>query len=194
MNKKIKAVLIGDSSVGKTCIALRAAKNEFHKDIAQTVGGSYFDLQIQTNDGPVHFNIWDTAGQEQYKTLVPMFFQNAALALIVFDLTSRQTFDNLKDWVELLERRAPENIIKVLVGNKVDLLETQQRQISFQSALDYSQEIDASMYVETSALTGQGVLSLFEELAKKKELIPKQDEVPEPEPIESEERPGWCGC
>ena len=162
--KKAKLVLVGDAGVGKTCIAQRIAKNEFSDTTTATVGAANLTVPIKTNSIQVEFNIWDTAGQERYRSLTPMYFACAQVAILVFDITSRQSFSNLNSFVELLQQKAPSDCVLVLVGNKADLEE--KRVISHEEAENYSRNIGAIFYCETSAASGKGVRSLFEDIAE----------------------------
>ncbi|KAH0794343.1 small GTP-binding protein [Histomonas meleagridis] len=194
MLNQIKTVVVGDSNVGKTCIAIRAARDEFPTDISATVGGAQFSLELELNSETVKFNIWDTAGQEEFRTLVPLYFQNAVLAIIVFDITKKETFQNLDVWVRLLNQGAPENVLKVLVGNKIDC--NDHRQVTYDAAMRYSKQIEAVTYVETSAKTGQGIHELFEKLAveieKRREDELNIPQYEQPKPIPQKDRKSCC--
>jgi small GTP-binding protein len=162
--KKAKLVLVGDAGVGKTCIAQRISKNEFSNTTAATVGAANLTVPIKTNSVHIEFNICDTAGQERYRSLTPMYFAGAQVAILVFDLTSPQSFANLNEFVELLQQKAPPDCVLVLVGNKSDLKD--KRAISRGEAENYSRNIGSIFYCETSAATGAGVRSLFEDIAE----------------------------
>lgn len=160
---KVKTVLVGDAGVGKTCIAERICHNDFKTNSYATVGAANLAVTIQTEQGPITFNIWDTAGQEKYRSLAPMYFTGAHLAILVFDITSKDSFNTLSQFVDLLSQRAPDDCVYVLVGNKCDLEE--QRQVTEEEAEDYKQQIGAEMYMETSALSGKNIKELFEQVA-----------------------------
>lgn len=160
---KVKTVLVGDAGVGKTSIAERFAHNEFKADSYATVGAANLPVSIQTAKGNVTFNIWDTAGQEKYRSLAPMYFTGAHLAILVFDITQKSTFTALAEFVDLLQQRAPDDCVYILVGNKADLED--RRQVSKSDAEDYRIQIGAEIYIETSALTGKNVKELFEQAA-----------------------------
>ena len=160
---KVKTVLVGDAGVGKTSIAERFAHNEFKSDSYATVGAANLSVSIKTAKQNVTFNIWDTAGQEKYRSLAPMYFSGAHLAILVFDITQKSTFTALGEFVDLLQQRAPDDCVYILVGNKSDLED--QRQVPKADAEDYRIQIGAELYIETSALTGKNVREVFEQAA-----------------------------
>jgi small GTP-binding protein len=160
---KVKTVFAGDSGVGKTCIIEYAAKNTFREHQYATVGAANVSVPIECElDGKkqtVTFNIWDTAGQEKYRSLAPMYFAGAHLAVLVFDLTQSSTFTDLDSFFRLLQDKAPEDCIYVLAGNKVDLVD--QREVEREEADNYRLKIGADFYFETSALNGTGIKEMF---------------------------------
>jgi small GTP-binding protein len=159
-----KAVLIGDSAVGKTSIYRRLDTNTFDPQHIQTVGGSYIRLPLELADGTrTELGLWDTAGQEKYRGIVPLYFQNASIILLVFDVTDRTTFQNIDRWVELTRERADLNVHLILAGNKVDL--AWQRAVTYDEAQDKAAAFNAA-YIELSALTGDGFELLHGELVK----------------------------
>ena len=160
---KVKTVLVGDAGVGKTCIAERIAHNDFKQDSYATVGAANVSVTIKTDQQNVTFDIWDTAGQEKYRSLAPMYFSGAHLAILVFDITQKSTFTVLSQFVELLSQRAPDDCVYILVGNKSDL--SDKRQVTEEEAEEYKIQIGAEIYIETSALTGRNVRELFEQAA-----------------------------
>ena len=124
MYKNKKIVLLGDSAVGKTSIALRFINKNFKDHIESTIGAAFFSKKISAKDGIKDIiEIWDTAGQERYKALVPMYYREAAGAIIVYDVTCNNSLENAKDWILNVRQKGPEKIKIVLVGNKSDLLD-----------------------------------------------------------------------
>ena len=189
---KVKAVLVGDAGVGKTCIAERISKNSFNESTYATVGAANLTVTIQTNNREVIFNIWDTAGQERYRSLTPMYFAGAQVAILVFDITSEASFSALDNFCDLLQQRAPTDCVFVLVGNKSDM--ESKRGVTKEAAFAYSQKIGAIFYTETSAMSGDGVQKLFNDIADSG-MITFQEEEPDfiadiktPEP----EKKGCC--
>ncbi|KAH0786582.1 small GTP-binding protein [Histomonas meleagridis] len=190
MRHGFKTILIGESGVGKTCILNRALKRTFDIDTSSTIGASNIDFSFENSEGnTIRFCIWDTAGQEYFRTLVPLYFKGASIAIIVFDISDELSFDKLDEWDQMLKEKAPEKVLKVLVGNKIDLGD--HRKIPFQRALEYSQMIGAVTYLETSALTGEGVVELFQFIANECDLDTiRLDDNSEPE--EEEEMGHMC--
>ncbi|EAY04245.1 small GTP-binding protein, putative [Trichomonas vaginalis G3] len=159
---RVKVVLIGDSSVGKTSILMKASRGTFSSDTKPTVGAANAVLDIQVNEQTVSLNIWDTAGQEKYRSLTSMYFNAAGLAIVVFDLTNMASFTVIPNFLSLLRERAGVNVKFVLVGNKSDL---SNRQVTYEKATEFAQENNAEFYIETSALSGHRIEELFQRCA-----------------------------
>lgn len=155
-----RAVTIGDSSVGKTCIINRFLRDTFDVDEPNTIGALYDSFVQEHNGKVIEIQLWDTAGQEQYRALGPVYFRSAAAALVVFDLTNRESFNNLADWIKAFRSVGGDNTILIVIGNKCDLPD---RQIQTAEAKEWAKDHDCS-YVETSAKTGQGIKVLFDAL------------------------------
>lgn len=113
-----KLVLLGDASVGKSCLVVRFAKGEFYEYQEPTIGAAFMTQTVSLSTEVVKYEIWDTAGQERYKSLAPMYYRGAAAAVIVFDITSRESFDAAKSWVAELQNT---DTLIALAGNKSDL-------------------------------------------------------------------------
>jgi small GTP-binding protein len=153
-----KTVLLGDGGVGKTAIIQRVSTGIFQPNIAPTVGATFTGVSHDTPDGTVKFQVWDTAGQEKFRELVPLYFRNAVIALVVFDLTSRASFDNVDEWVRTLRGVTPECVVG-LIGNKCDLADL--RAVAEEDGEALAGRCGAVFYTETSALTGEGIEPLF---------------------------------
>lgn len=173
---RAKIIIIGQSTVGKSCIALRAKNDEFNENVAPTIGAASLNLTMKNNAGQdIEFNIWDTAGQEKYRSLVPMYFSEAACAFLVYDITNEVSFNVLNEFDSLLAQKTPPNIIKLVIGNKIDLAEN--REVDKNKAANYTKDIGAIKYFEVSAKTGEGIKDIFEYLANLPELpIEKTEE------------------
>lgn len=178
-----KLVLLGDASVGKSCLVVRFAKGEFYENQEPTIGAAFMTQTVQLNNTTsVKFEIWDTAGQERYRSLAPMYYRGAAAAVIVFDLTSKDSFEGAKTWVtELQGVSQPENLVIALCGNKADLVSTDSnggssnmRQVDSETAQDYA-ESSGILYLETSAKSGQNVQEVFMEIARRLPITVKED-------------------
>lgn len=164
--KSIKTVFAGDSSVGKTCILNRIKDNAFIENGDATVGASNCDVRINNGSEDINFTIWDTAGQEKYRSLTPIYFNGAALAILVFDITNRSSMNELEHFIQVVQDRAPDYVKLVLVGNKADLED--RREVEYKEGETYAREIGAAFYIEVSAKTGFGT----EELLQRACLIP----------------------
>jgi len=117
---EFKIVFVGDASVGKTSVILRFHRDLFEHDQCPTIGSAFISKRIETQYGPANVNIWDTAGQERYRSLVPMYSRGAAVVVVVFDISQRETFDILETWIEKIAGDLPNG--KILVcANKCDL-------------------------------------------------------------------------
>ena len=169
-----KVVLVGDAGVGKTCICERLTKDSFLDSTAPTIGAANFTVKIPTEKGNIEFNIWDTAGQEKYRSLAPMYFAGSQAAILVFDLTSEQSLSALDSFYDILLQRAPADCVYVLVGNKCD--KTTERVVTRERAESYQSKFGAVFYIETSALTGEGVSDLFAQLATTSQLSLIEDD------------------
>lgn len=180
---KTKAVFIGDSGVGKTSLFQRFESNEFHDEHVFTVGGAYAKISVETKSGrTVDIGLWDTAGQERFRNIIPMYFQRADFVLVVYDVTSRDSFESLNEWITLAKEKAPQTAKIIIVGNKLDL--TEQRCIGKEECADIAEHVNAEFYIETSAKTAQGLDILQQQLGEFSEQLIAEDQTPETvEPI-----------
>eukprot|EP00591_Stephanopyxis_turris_P011682 CAMPEP_0195507880 /NCGR_PEP_ID=MMETSP0794_2-20130614/1236_1 /TAXON_ID=515487 /ORGANISM="Stephanopyxis turris, Strain CCMP 815" /LENGTH=220 /DNA_ID=CAMNT_0040634705 /DNA_START=60 /DNA_END=719 /DNA_ORIENTATION=+ len=173
----VKIVLLGDSGVGKSSLALRFVTNEFKPYSECTIGASFMSKTISVQDErpidnantntrskKVAFKIWDTAGQEKYHSLAPMYYRGAGAACLVYDICKDATYETLQRWTEELKSNGPPNIVLVVCGNKSDLSEY--RQVDFDMAKKYADSIGA-IFLETSAKADKNVQEIFYEVAKK---------------------------
>lgn len=167
-----KMVVLGYYSVGKSSLVLKYVKGEFNPNEESTIGASFLTKTMSTKEFCVKFEIWDTAGQERYNSLIPMYYRGAQIGLIVYDITSRESYDVAKRWVEELNFEKPKDFIKVLVGNKLDL--ENERTVTYEEAKEYaiSQNL---LFLEASAKDGKNVSKIFEIIASK---VPKDKPKP----------------
>uniref|UniRef100_A0A7S2SUM8 Uncharacterized protein n=1 Tax=Rhizochromulina marina TaxID=1034831 RepID=A0A7S2SUM8_9STRA len=167
--REVKVVLLGDTGVGKSSLVLRFITNEFKQYQESTIGASFMSKLIMVDGSPIKFQIWDTAGQEKYHSLAPMYYKGAAAAIVVYDITKESTFQTLKDWVAELRSQGPENIVIAVAGNKSDL--ESEREVDTATAQSYAHSIGAS-FLETSAKTKANVDEIFSNISKQ---LPEQE-------------------
>merc|ERR1712137_1263478 len=163
-----KLVLLGDSGVGKTALFHRYISDEWKDSLENTIGASYLSKEVDVGNGTILLNIWDTAGQERYKSLAPMYFRGSHAALIVFDLTSLESFQKAKEWLRELRvnHNNPHGVVIGLAGNKLDLVEANGRAVSSQAAKAFAEE-EELVFMEVSAKTGHNISQTFETLARR---------------------------
>ena len=154
-----KVVLVGDSFVGKTNIMSKYLKNEFHEDSKATVGVEFGSRQFNIEGHVVKAQIWDTAGQERYKAITSAYYKGAKGAFIVYDITRKESFDNVSKWAEQLKSTADKNLTIIIVGNKTDLED--QRQITSEEGQNKANSLE-SAFIETSAASGSNLDKAFE--------------------------------
>jgi len=159
-----KLVLLGDAAVGKSSSGERFVKNELFEFQQPTIGAAFLTPTVPLDDYIVKFEIWDTAGQERYRSLAPMYYRGAAAALVVYDITSHESFTGAKTWIEELQRQGSADIVIGLAGNKMDL--ESKREVSKEEAKQYAQENNC-IFFETSAKTGENVNAIFHQIAQK---------------------------
>jgi small GTP-binding protein len=167
---QFKLVLLGESSVGKSSLVLRFVKGQFHEFQESTIGAAFLTQTVQIDDTTVKFEIWDTAGQERYHSLAPMYYRGAQAAIVVYDITNKESFQKAQNWIKELQRQASPNIVIALAGNKLDL--AQRRDVSYEEAKAYADETSL-LFMETSARTAANVMELFTSIARS---LPKSDQ------------------
>lgn len=160
---RYKLVVVGNESVGKTSIITRYLSDSFGEAYKVTIGIDFVSKNVYLADRVVRLQIWDTAGQERFRALIPSYIRNCSVALLVFDITERKTFDAIDAWAEEVKRMRGERSALALVGNKSDL--TDKRQVSAAEAQEKAERLGFNCYFETSAKTGEGVKNLFHKVA-----------------------------
>ncbi|XP_060065608.1 uncharacterized protein LOC132545943 [Ylistrum balloti] len=159
--KQIKLVLLGESGVGKSSIALRFVRGEFNENGETTIGAAYLTKTINCQGCPIKFDIWDTAGQERYHSLAPMYYRGAPAAVVVYDVTSVNSFNKAILWVKELLQQANAMMVIVLAGNKADMV-TETKSTN-EEARKFAAE-NKLIFAETSAKTGMNVDDIFSQI------------------------------
>jgi Ras-related protein Rab-11A len=159
----IKMVLIGDSGVGKSNLLTRFTTNEFHFNSKSTIGVEFASKSFQMDGKLVKAQVWDTAGQERYRAITSSYYRGAAGALLVFDITNRQSFLNVTKWLQEVNHYCNDNILIMLIGNKRDLKAN--REVPTEEAKSLAQ-LHRLFFIETSALNSHNVSTAFETIIK----------------------------
>mmetsp|Transcript_17532 Transcript_17532/g.22294 ORF Transcript_17532/g.22294 Transcript_17532/m.22294 type:complete len:206 (-) Transcript_17532:90-707(-) len=172
-----KVVLLGASDVGKSSLVLRFVKGKFFERRENTIGAAFLTKTISVGGKDLKYEIWDTAGQERYHSLAPMYYRDAAGALIVYDITDKDSLDKAKRWLNELYSAGRTDMVISFVGNKCDLSDN--RQVEVEEASGYAKEQQLAYY-ETSAKEGTNINELFEEMGAK--LLAQFEKASEDEP------------
>jgi small GTP-binding protein len=161
-----KIVLIGESGVGKTSIISRYINNSFDLQVLTSSSAQFISKIIYlTDEISLKFDIWDTAGQEKFRSLAKIFYKDAKVIILVYDITNKASFDNLKNyWFNEIEENSISDVILAIVGNKDDLYENEQ--VSIDEGKKFAKEKNA-IFKRTSALSNRNIESLFLDIAKK---------------------------
>ena len=157
-----KIIIIGDSGVGKSSLLKRAVQNRFDEGYQATIGFEFLLMHYKINDLKLKLQIWDTCGQEMYRSLVQGFYRNTSLAIIVYDVTNPKSFENLEIWLKDLRQHTENEIPVFIVGNKNDL----ERKVPTDDAKIFSTSNRTKYFAECSARNGYNVKDIFNEAAK----------------------------
>ena len=159
-----KLIFIGDSSVGKSCLTTKAVKNEFEDYYQATVGFEFMTFNLKINDKIIKLQIWDTCGQEIYKSLISNFYRNSSLAVLVYSIDSKESFIHVENWLNDLKSQANEDVRIILVGNKADL--ENERKVAREEGEKYKLDNNLDFFMETSAKTGKNARNVLIEASK----------------------------
>jgi small GTP-binding protein len=177
-----KVVLLGSTGVGKTALVDRIANNLFNNSHIPTVGAQYVSLEMKVEDESCTFELWDTAGQEVFRSLVGFYTREAAGVFLLFDLTDPQSYKDLIEWLKFLQENAPTAKV-IIFGNKSDL--TEEREVAAETADEFATS-HSCFYYEGSAKTGFGVRDAFDKMA---EIVFTKDEHRKASTVELTARP-----
>lgn len=159
---KYKLVFLGDQSVGKTSIITRFMYDTFDTTYQATIGIDFLSKTMYLEDRTVRLQLWDTAGQERFRSLIPSYIRDSSVAVVVYDITNRQSFLNTSKWIDDVRTERGKDVVMMLVGNKTDLAE--KREVSVEEGESRAKEHDI-MFIETSAKLGFNIKALFRKVA-----------------------------
>ena len=173
----LKILTLGDSTVGKSSILVRYTQNKFHQNYLMTVGVDYQSKSVNYNNKKLDLQIWDSAGQEKYRAIAKQYYQKANGILLIYDITSRSSFDGIQDWIEEIQNMACHGTSLILVGNKIDL---PNREVEKEEGERLALK-NKIKFFETSASDGTNIQKTFDALISdimyNYEEIKKQDDV-----------------
>jgi len=153
-----KLLLIGDSGVGKSCLLLRFADDTYTESYISTIGVDFKIRTIELSGKTIKLQIWDTAGQERFRTITSSYYRGAHGIIVVYDITDQVSFNNVKQWLQEIDRYACENVNKLLVGNKSDL--TNKRVVDHNTSKEFADGLGIP-FLETSAKNATNVEQAF---------------------------------
>ena len=159
-----KLIFIGDSGVGKSCLTTKAVKNNFEEYYQATVGFEFLTFNMKVNDKVIKLQIWDTCGQEIYKSLISNFYRNSSLAVLIYAIDNKESFNHAENWLNDLKSQANPDVRIFLVGNKADLEDD--RKVPKEDGEKYKEEQHLDLFMETSAKTGHNARNVLVEAAK----------------------------
>ncbi|EGR31194.1 hypothetical protein IMG5_116200 [Ichthyophthirius multifiliis] len=162
-NYLFKFILIGNTCVGKSCLLSQFTEGRFKKEHDATIGVEFGSKNILVNDTVIKIQIWDTAGQESFKSITRSYYRGSIGSLLIFDITHKESFDSLQMWLNEVINNANKSLSFIVIGNKIDLIG--KRQVTYEEAQQFAKE-NNFIYIETSALTGENVENAFKQIAE----------------------------
>lgn len=171
--RKFKLVFLGEQSVGKTSLITRFMYDSFDNTYQATIGIDFLSKTMYLEDRTVRLQLWDTAGQERFRSLIPSYIRDSSVAVVVYDITNTNSFQQTNKWIEDVKAERGNDVIIMLVGNKTDLAE--KRQVATESGEAKAKELGV-MFIETSAKAGHNVKQLFRRVAS---ALPGMENTPE---------------
>ena len=157
-----KLILVGDSGVGKSSILKRAVQNKFDENYQATIGFEFLLMHFLVNKLKIKLQIWDTCGQETYRSLIQGFYRNTSLALVVYDINKTKTYEALELWLKDIREHTQQDLPIFVIGNKNDL----ERKVSFEDAKIFTTSNRVKKFTECSAKTGHNIKDIFIDAAK----------------------------
>ena len=159
-----KIIVIGDSGVGKSCLTNKVTKNIFEESYNAIVGFEFFSFNIKIFEKIIKLQIWDTCGQELYRSLITNFYRNASLTIMVYAINNKDSFDNIDVWLKELKIHSNPDSKVFLIGNKIDL--ENERKVNREQGEEYSNQNNFALFMESSAKTGFNTQKIFIEAAR----------------------------
>lgn len=155
----VKTLLIGDSHVGKSSIISQFLEERYNDTYSCTIGVDFKSVILDIKDKLVKILLWDTAGQERFRSIVQLYYRNTNAIILVFDITNRDSFNNIKNWLDEINKNLPDYTTKILIGNKLDIED--KRNISKEEAILFSKQNRFINYFETSAKKNINIEQIF---------------------------------
>ncbi|KAF7205957.1 ras-related protein Rab-6A isoform X2 [Nothobranchius furzeri] len=197
--RKFKLVFLGEQSVGKTSLITRFMYDSFDNTYQATIGIDFLSKTMYLEDRTIRLQLWDTAGQERFRSLIPSYIRDSAAAVVVYDITNVNSFQQTTKWIDDVRTERGSDVIIMLVGNKTDLAD--KRQITTEEGEQRAKEMNV-LFVETSAKTGYNVKQLFRRVAA---ALPGMDttqdksredmiDIKLEKPLEQSASEGGCSC
>ena len=157
-----KFILVGDSGVGKSCLLYQFIEGKFNNSLEPTIGIEFGTKIIDLDNQVIRLQIWDSAGQENYRSITRSYYKNTICAIMIYDVTKKYTFENLKKWMEEAQTHGHEEMVIVIVGNKCEL--DKEREVPFHKGKEFASRSKA-LFFEVSAKENIGVQDLFYKVA-----------------------------
>ncbi len=167
MLTKYKIVFLGDQGVGKTSLITRFMYDTFDSHYAATIGIDFLSKTMYLDDKTIRLQLWDTAGQERFRSLIPSYIRDSNVAIVVYDITSRDSFNDIQKWLDYIREERGKDVLIVMVGNKSDLKD---KVVTSDEAEELSKKLGCNFFIETSSKNGYNVKKLFKKVAK---LLPE---------------------
>ena len=159
-----KIIVIGNSGVGKSCLSLKSTKGVFEEEFISTIGFEFFSFFLKINNQVIKLQIWDTCGQEVYRSLISNFYRNSSVAILVYAINDRKSFEDIDVWNKQLKNNASHDCKVFLIGNKADLED--ERKVNYDEGKKCKENNKFELFMETSAKTGLNAQKVFIDAAK----------------------------
>ena len=159
-----KLIVVGNSGVGKSCLSLKSTKGVFEEEFISTIGFEFFSFFLKINNQVIKLQIWDTCGQEVYRSLISNFYRNSSVAILVYAINDEKSFEDLDVWNKQIKTHASPDCKIFLIGNKADL--ENERKISYEQGKKCKENNKFDLFMETSAKTGLNAQKVFITAAK----------------------------